>query len=104
MYEAFELNIDDNVFQMLKCKCSFSLNTIIELYVTFTRSTEAILSLLTPNTPFSSSNFIPTSLTIIYYDGPLRGPGITESSYGFGQEFNLDTWKTFEIRHDCNYN
>jgi len=44
MYKAFELKTDEDVFQMLQCRCSFQLNTIIELYVMFTRSTEEILS------------------------------------------------------------
>ena len=38
MYDAFELKTDEDVFQMLQCKSSFPLNTMIELYVTFTRS------------------------------------------------------------------
>jgi len=70
MYHKFELKTDEDVFEMLQCKSSFPLNTIIELYVTFTRSIEEIFSLLTPNISSSSSNSIPTSPTIIYYSGP----------------------------------
>jgi len=90
MYETFELKTNEDVFQMLQCKSSFPLNTMIELYVTFTISVEEIISLLTSNTPSSSSNSILTSLIIIYYDVLLRGVGITKSAYGFGLEFNLD--------------
>jgi len=54
MYDAFELKTDEDVFQMLQCKSSFPLNTMIELYVMFTRSPEEILFLLTTNTPSSS--------------------------------------------------
>ena len=104
MYDTFELKIDADVFQMLHCKSSFPLNTMIELYVTFTRSLEHILSLLTTNTPSSSSNSIPSSPTIIYYGRPLRGAGIIESPSGFGLEFSSDATKTFSIRHDCTYN
>jgi len=57
MYEVVELKADEDVFQMFQCKSSSILNIIIELYVTFTRFVEEILSLLTPNTPSSSSNF-----------------------------------------------
>jgi len=67
MYEAFELKTDEDVFQMLQCKSSFLLNIMIELYVTFTKSNEEILSLLTPKMTSSSSNSVPTSPTIIYY-------------------------------------
>jgi len=74
------------------------------LYVTFTRSAKEILSLLTPNTTPSSSNSLPTSPTIIYYGGPLRGVGITENSYGLGLEFNSGAQKTFPMRHDCTFN
>jgi len=104
MYDAFELKTDVDVFQMLQCKSSFPLNTMIELYVTFTRSPEQVLSLLTTNTPSLSSNFVSTSPTIIYYGGPLRGAGITESPFGFSLEFSSDATKTFFVRHDCTYN
>ena len=105
VYNAFELKTYEHVFQMLQYKSSFPFNTMIELYVTFTRSPEEILSLLTTNTPSSSSsNFVPTSPTILYYGGPLRGAGITESPSGFGLEFGSDATKTFSIRHDCTYN
>jgi len=50
MYDTFELKTDEDVFQMLECKSFFPLNTMIELYVTITRSVEEILSLLTRNT------------------------------------------------------
>jgi len=89
---------------MLQCKSYFPLNTMIELYVTFTRSIEEIISLLTINTPSSSSKPVPSLPTIIYYRGPLRGASITESPYGFGLEFDSDARKTFSIRHDCTYN
>jgi len=96
VYDTFEIKTDEHVFQMSQCKSSFPFNTMIELYVTFTRSPEEILSLLTTNTPSSSSsNSVPTSPTI--YGGPLRGVGITESPYGFGLEFGLDATKTFSI-------
>ena len=36
VYDAFELKIDEHVFQMLQCKSSSPFNTMIELYVTFT--------------------------------------------------------------------
>jgi len=105
VYDAFEIKTDEHVFQMLECKSSFPFNTMIELYVTFTRSPEEILSLLTTNTPSSSSsNSLPTSPTILYYGGPLRGAGIKESRSGFGFEFRSDATKTFSIRHDCTYN
>ena len=105
VYDAFELKTDEHVFQMLQCKSFFPFNTMIELYVTFKRSPEEILSLLTTNTPSSSSsNSFPTSPTILYYGGPLRGAGIIESPSGFGLEFGLDATKTFSIRHDCTYN
>jgi len=104
MYDAFELKTDEDVFQILQCMSSFPLNTMIELYVTFTRSVEEILSLLTTNTSSSSSNSVSTSPTIIYYGGPLRGASITESPYGFGLEFGSDATKTFSIKHDCTYN
>ena len=105
VYDSFELKTDEHVFQMLQCKSSFPLNTMIELYVTFTRSPEEIISLLTTNTILtSSSNSVPTLPTIIYYCGPLRGAGITESPSGFGLEFGSDATKTFSIRHDCTYN
>ena len=98
------METNEDVFQMLQCKSSFPLNTMIELYVTFTRPAEEILSLLTTNTPSSSSNSVSTSPTIIYYGGPLRVTNITESPYGFGLQFGLDATKTFSIKHDCTYN
>ena len=71
--------------------------------MTFTRSVEEILSLLTPNTPSSSSNSILTSPTIIYYGGPLRSVGITDNAYALDLEFNSNARKTFSIRDDCTY-
>jgi len=46
MYDAIQISTDDDVVEIIRYKSHLPINTIIELFVTFTRSTDEILSLL----------------------------------------------------------
>jgi len=45
-YDALQISTDREIAKMIICKSHFLINTIIELFVTFTSPTEEILSLL----------------------------------------------------------
>jgi len=60
MYDALQISTDDDVAKIIHYKSYLPINTIIELFATFIRSIEEILSLLQP-TP-SSSSIIPNPI------------------------------------------
>jgi len=71
MYNALQISTDDDVAEIIHYKSHLPINIIIELFVTFIRSVEEIISLLQP-TPSSSStipNPIPRSPAKLYYGG-----------------------------------
>jgi len=55
IYSAADLSTDEEVIAMIMSKLTFPINTIIELFVTFTRSLDEILRLL-HRTPHCSSS------------------------------------------------
>jgi len=85
-YYAFQISTKGDAAQMIVCKSYFPINTIIEFFVTFTRSTEEILSLLhlTPLSSSTNPNFVSCSLAILYYRRPLKRASITNNPYGYG--------------------
>ena len=104
MYDVIQISTDDDVAEIIR-KSHLPINTIIELFVTFTRSAEEILTLLQP-TPSSSStisNPIPHSPANLYYGGPLRRASITDSPYGYGLYFRSNITVTMSIPHNFTF-
>jgi len=105
MYDALQISTNDDVAEMIHCKSHLPITTIIELFVTFTRSADEILSLLQP-TPSSSStilNLISRSPTKLYYGGLLRRANIIDSLYGYGVYFRSDATVTMSISHNFSF-
>jgi len=48
VYDATEISTNVHIYVMISCKPQLSFNTIIKLYVKFTRSIEQIMTLLNP--------------------------------------------------------
>jgi len=46
MYDVIQISTDDDVVEIIRCKSHLPINTIIELFVTFIRSADEILTLL----------------------------------------------------------
>lgn len=47
---------------------------------------------------------IPSSPTIIYFDGPLKGNDIIDSQCGYGLEFRSESQVNISIKHNCIFN
>jgi len=102
---VFKYQPDDDVAKMIHCKSHQPINTIIKLFVKFTRSADKILTLLQP-TPSSSSmisNPILRSPTKLYYGGLLRRANITNSLYGYGIYFRSNAIVTMSISHNFTF-
>jgi len=93
MYEALQISTDHDVAEIIHCKSHLPINIIIELFVTFTRYADEILSLLqrTPSSFSTVPNRIPHSPAKLYYGGPLRRAYIIDSPYGYGLYFRSNT-------------
>jgi len=105
MFDVIQISKDDGVAEIIRCKSYLPIDTIIELFVTFTRFVDEILTLLQP-TPSSSStipNPILHSPAKLYYGGPLRLIGTTDSPYGYGLYFRSNTTVTMSIPHNFTY-
>jgi len=105
MYDAIQISTDDDVAEIIRCKSHLPINTIIELFVTLTRSADEILTLLRPTHSSSSTipNPTPCSPTKLYYGGPLRRADITDSPYGYGLYFKSNTTVTMSIPHNFTF-
>jgi len=85
IYSAADLSTDEENIAMIMSKPTFPINTIIELFVTFTRSPDEILHLLHKTPHCSSSDLKEKQHTrmILYFSGHLKWAIILE--------FHMDT-------------
>jgi len=105
IYSAADLSIDDEVIAMIMSKPIFHINTIIELFVTFTRSPDEILRLLHRTPHCSSSDVKEKQRTriILYFGRHLKMATILECPYEQGLMFRSNAAVYMSISHDCTF-
>jgi len=91
---------------MIMCMPNFPINTIIEFFVTLTKSLKEILSLLqrSSSSVATNLNLIQRSTLILYFGRLLKRATIMECPYGFGLIFRSDVFVVMSIHHNFTFN